>query len=188
MIRLGLLAVCFAGCASTSTTEAIDEAVVPERASGKAQGPPISATVMIAGVAETNVGAGAAHMIDAWACEAAERYDQRAQVRCKDDVDAILQVKAMQASFAMETGEDMDTEALVKLMKASHYMAVAVDKLEDGQLAVTVLLADEIGKPVHKVDAKVAGLEAIESVLNQAVAESFEILAKLSSDAPSLTE
>ena len=169
-----------AGCASTPSTEAVQSASTAE-ASAKAEGPAIDATVMIAGVAETKaVGSSAAHMIDAWACEAAERYSERAEVRCKDDVEAILQVKAMQASFAMESGDDLDTEAMVKLMKASHFMAIAIDKLEDGQLAVTVLLADEIGKPLHKVSETAAGLEAIEGIVAKAVTESFEVLAQIS--------
>ena len=61
----------------------------------------------------------------------------------------------------MESGEDMDTEAMVKLMKASHFMAISIDKQDDGDLAVTVLLADEIGRPVHKLSESAAGLEAV---------------------------
>ena len=58
--------------------------------SGKSTGPTIDATVMVAGLGETKaIGASGAHMVDAWACEAAERYDQRIQIRCKDDVDIL---------------------------------------------------------------------------------------------------
>lgn len=165
------------GCASTPTTDTVDVAKVKQPVSDKSEGPPIDATVMVAGLGETKaVGASGAHLVDAWACQAAERYDQRLQVRCKDDVEAILQVKAMQASFAMESGEDMDTEAMVKLMKASHFIAVSIDKQDDGALAVTVLLADELGRPVHKVSESSAALEGVEPVITKAVIEAFEVL------------
>ncbi|HBU49128.1 MAG TPA: hypothetical protein DEB46_12540 [Myxococcales bacterium] len=179
-MRYGALLALLVGCASTPAADVMDQAKSPNSgSSGKSTGPTIDATVMVAGLGETKaIGASGAHMVDAWACEAAERYDQRMQIRCKDDVEAILQVKAMQASFAMESGEDMDTEAMVKLMKASHFMAISIDKQDDGDLAVTVLLADEIGRPVHKLSESAAGLEAVEPIIMKGVKEAFEVLAQ----------
>lgn len=169
-----------AACASTPAGEGaagVQEVKSPA-ADSAASGGPINATVMITGVAGSEaISPSAASMVDAWVCEAAERYGKRAEVRCKDDIDAVLQVRAMQASFASESGEDVDTEKLAELMRASHFLAVTVDQAPQG-LLVQVLLATSDGQPMHRFTKTAVNLEAIEALVRTAVDESFAILAK----------